>query len=105
MTTDPELVNRPVSRYIHRSLRTAWRINKTRPMWLIFDYVNPVRQFKRGALYDPDANSPFPEYDPDPENDADVTEDDGDGEGLDLPPYNPIIPECVVPTGIEGSLY
>ena len=58
-------------------------------MCVIFDCVNPVRQFKRGTTYNPEDKNAFPDYDPSPELDGDVTESD---EEADLQPYNPIIP-------------
>ena len=58
-------------------------------MALIFDVVNPVRQFKRDKYYDSDdePEEAFAIYDPSPESDPNVTEDD---ERCDLKPYLPI---------------
>jgi hypothetical protein len=71
-------------------------------MCLIFDYINPVRQFKRGTVYDSeDDDAPFPEYRPDPEQDPDVVETDWEVDDDDNPvvlePYNPpALPPCVL---------
>ena len=58
-------------------------------MSLIFNPINPVRQFERGVPYDNNAvpKDAFAKYDPDPEQDPNVTEDKGDE---DLKPYEPI---------------
>jgi hypothetical protein len=45
-------------------------------MGLIFDAVNPARQFKRGTVFDPSANHPYPKYNPNSRDDPDVTEYD-----------------------------
>jgi hypothetical protein len=63
-------------------------------MCLVFDCVNPARQFKRGTQYNSDDEDPFPEYNPDPDNDSEVTEDDDVG-GTGQQPYLPVIPEYV----------
>ena len=98
---DPKLIDQPVERLVHESLRNAWVVNKSRPMCLIFDCVNPARQFKRGVLYDLDETTPFPNYDPDPERDGNVMEGD-EGPHPGLQPYNPAIPECVYSLSAVG---
>lgn len=45
-------------------------------MCIIFDAVNPLRQFKRGTVYNKNDNDPFPVYDP--RKRAEVTESDHD---------------------------
>jgi hypothetical protein len=92
--TDPQQVDHPVLDLIHPSLRHAWEVNKHRQMCLIFDCVNPVRQFKRGTVYDESDDHPFPRYSPSPEEDGNVTETDEAG---GTQPYNPIaVTECVL---------
>jgi len=82
---DPELVVEPVLPLIAPALQNAWAINKKNKMSLIFDVVNPVRTFKRGAKYDEEAEDPYTDYDPNQEEDPNVTEtDEGDAQ-----PYNP----------------
>ena len=89
-TTNPKLVDRLAFDFVHESLCSAWQINPDRPMCLIFDCVNPARQFKRGTPYNADEGVPFLEYD------GDVTEADEDDE-VGLQPYQPVVPECVQP--------
>jgi hypothetical protein len=69
----------------------AWRINTDHRMALIFDAVNPARQFKRGEILDEkaDADEAFPTYSPSPSTDLNVTEVDEHSDG-DLKPYAPI---------------
>ena len=58
-------------------------------MSLVFDPVNPVRQFEWDVPYDDKAEpkDAFAKYNPNPEQDPNVTEDEGDE---DLKPYEPI---------------
>lgn len=86
-TTDPKGVTTPVLELIHPTLRDAWRVNGTNKMETIFDSVNPVRQFRRGEIYDETAEDAFAEYEPSPELDPNLTESDED---CNLKPYNPI---------------
>lgn len=87
--TDPTLIDRPDPDLVDPALSRAWKVNGNRQMCVIFDCVNPVRQFKRGTTYNPEDKTAFPDYDPSPELDGNVTESD---EEADLQPYNPIIP-------------
>lgn len=86
-TTDPKRVIAPVLELIHPALRDAWKVNGTHKMETIFDSVNPVRQFRRGEIYDETAEDAFAEYEPSPESDPNLTESDED---CNLKPYNPI---------------
>ena len=51
-------------RLVHENLASAWKIHKNNQMCYIFDYVNPVRQWKCGSKYT-DKNS-WAEYGPGP---------------------------------------
>src|ERR1700743_459236 len=84
---DPKLVKGPVADVVSPALKKAWAVNKAHRMALIFDAVNPVRQFKRNAKYDDDLEDPYAEYDPDPDGDPNVTKTDEDG---DTQPYSPV---------------
>ena len=88
-TTDPGLVTVPVPNLVHPALKDAWVINTNHKMALIFDIVNPVRQFKRDEYYDSDdePEKAFAIYDPSPKSDPNVTEDD---KCCDLKPYLPV---------------
>lgn len=90
-TTDPTKVTRPVEELVHEMMSRAWKVNNDRPMCFIFDVVNPARQFKRGMLYDEDAE--FPDYGPEPWDD--LTEADTDEPGW--MPYKPIAYQQVFP--------
>jgi hypothetical protein len=83
-TTDVDEVTGPVLSLVHERMRDAWEVHGDRPMWLVFDAVNPVRQFKRDMPYN--ARVDFPDYDSDAL--ADLTETDEGGAGL--MPYQPI---------------
>ena len=41
-TINPKLIDQPVERLVHESLRNALVVNKSRLMCLIFDHVNPA---------------------------------------------------------------
>ena len=86
-TTNPKEVVGPVLAVVAPALENAWAINQKNKMSLIFDIINPVRQFKRGAVYDDNKEDPYAEYNPDPDEDPNVTETDEDGK---TQPYNPI---------------
>jgi hypothetical protein len=53
-------------------------------MYILFDVVNPLRQFKQGTDFNEDDANPFPVYDP--QNHTDLME--SDEEGI-LQPYKP----------------
>ena len=97
-TIDPTLVDRPDTDVVDPALSRAWQINEHRQMCVIFDCVNPVRQFKRGTVYDETDPNTFPEYNPSPELDEDVTESD---EEATLRPYNPKVPLYVLPVPLS----
>ena len=80
--SDQAEIRRPSLKLIHPSLRSAWAINKHLPICFIFDTVSPARRFKRGTLFDEDAD--FPEYDEG--ESGNVTETDIPPPGL--MPYN-----------------
>ena len=71
--TDVTEVTGPVDSMVNQSMVGGWKVNKDLPMWLIFDTVNPVRQFKRGMPYDDDVD--FPAYGPPPWDDLTESED------------------------------
>lgn len=62
-TTNHRIVTHPVESLVHQALRDAWMINSRLPMAYIFDSVCPARRWRRGMLFDEQAD--FPEYDPD----------------------------------------
>jgi hypothetical protein len=88
--TNPIGVTSPVMSLVHPKMRQAWKINKGLPMWLKFDVVNPVRQFKRDMHYTDDAA--FPAYGPAPW--PDLTETDEPSSRPGLMPYAPINYKC-----------
>ena len=59
-------------------------------MCILFDAVNPLRQFKQGAEFDERSDDPFPDYYP--RDAADVTETDEEGS---LQQYKPMDYMCV----------
>lgn len=75
--TDPSLINGPVRERVLKAMSNAWSIPQGFQMCILFDAVNPVRQFKRGTVFNEVGDDPFPEYDP--EDHADLTESDEDG--------------------------
>ena len=79
----------PALDLVHPALSDAWIVHPKRENCIIFDVVNPVRQFKRGTVED--LAVPFPSYDPNPEEDPNVVESD-DGE-LPLQQYCPYLPD------------
>lgn len=83
-TTNVNEVTGPVMSMVHNAMTEAWTINKHLPMWLVFDSVNPVRQFKRGMAFN--SHVDFPEYGPPPW--TELTETDQPLPGL--MPYAPI---------------
>ena len=62
--TDPRRVKKPVEELIHKNLVNAWKVHKYNQMYCIFDYVSPVRQWKRGTKYTD--RDPCAEYGPGP---------------------------------------
>ena len=76
----------PVPDIIIPELYDAWKINPRHKMCIIFDAVNPCRQFKRGEVYDEDLEDPFAEYEPNADDDPNVTDTDVG----DTQPYAPI---------------
>jgi hypothetical protein len=82
--TDPTRTTVPDPALIIPALFDAWEVNPKHKMCILFDAVNPCRQFKRDATYDDDLEDPFAEYDPDKE--GDVTDTDVG----DTQPYAPV---------------
>jgi len=91
--TDPMLVTRPAMEFVHSTMVNICFVYPHRQMCVIFDVVNPLRQFKRGMLHTDDPAVPFPIYDPSPEGDPNVTESDVEP---GLMQYRPLIPESCV---------
>jgi len=84
--TDVRYTPVPVPDIIIPALYGAWQVNPKHKMCILFDAVNPCRQFKRGQVYDEDLEDPFAEYNPNADEDPDVTDtDEGDAQ-----PYAPI---------------
>lgn len=86
--TDPNDTPAPVRSIVHPALRDAWQVNPRHKMCILFDAVNPCRQFKRDAVYDEDLEDPFAEYTPNMEEDEYVTDTDNDDGNAQ--PYAPI---------------
>ena len=83
-TTDRTLVDKPVDAATHNDMSQAWEITQYFQMCILFDAINPLRQFKRGTEFNEDDADPFPVYNP--RDHADLTE--SDEEGI-LQPYKP----------------
>ena len=83
--TDVSEVTGPVDSMVDESMALGWKLNNDHPMWLIFDAINPVRQFNRRMKYHD--NKDFPAYGPEPW--VDLTETDEPHVGL--MPYAPIL--------------
>lgn len=89
-TTDRALVDKPVFKFIAPGMSEAWEISEHFQMCILFDAVNPLRQFKRGTKYNEDAEDSFPDYTA--KEKGEVTETDERGE---LQPYKPQYYRCV----------
>ena len=85
--TDPAKVKRPVTSLISPILATSWRVYQKHDMCFIFDSTSPARRFKRGMIFNEEAE--FPED----THDGDVTETDGPSPGW--MPVDPAIVRCV----------
>jgi hypothetical protein len=72
----PRQVYQPVMSVVHPLLQGAWKINRRHKMGLIFDVVNPARQFKRGSDYNDDDDLPYAKHVPNSRDDPNVTESD-----------------------------
>ena len=83
-TTDRSLVNRPVNRLVHADMSQVWKIFEHSQMCILFDAFSPLRQFKRGTVFNKD-DDPYAEHDP--RSTEDVTE--SDDEEAPLQPYKP----------------
>ena len=88
--TDRNKVEGPVEDLVAPEMRRSWAIQQNYPMCVLFDYVNPVRVFKRGTEFDDSAESPFADYDP--KDTGDITETDENGVAQQ---YNPLEYMCV----------
>lgn len=88
-TTDRSQVNRPIDKYVHPSMSGAWAISKRFQMCIIFDSVNPLRQFKRNSVFNQNDDDPFPLFNP--RKRAEITESDYEGR---LQPYRPVAYMC-----------
>lgn len=74
----------PAKDLIHKDMHNSWAVDSYFQSCLLFDLVNPVRQFKRGTTYDSEDEEPFSTYDN--RNQTEVTESDSNGT---LQPYRP----------------
>ena len=74
-STDPAKVKWPITRLVGPSLATAWRVNQKHDMCFIFDSTSPAHRFKRGMVFNEEAN--FPED----TQDGEITKTDGPGPG------------------------
>ena len=64
---DLTLVNCPDTNIVDPTLSCAWQINEHCQMCVSFNCISPVRQFKRGMVYDKTNPNTFPEYNLSPE--------------------------------------
>ena len=85
--TDSTKIKRPILGLISPVLARAWRVNQEQKMCFIFDLRSPARRFKRGMVYNEDANFPQDSCD------GDITETDGPG--LGWMPVDPVMAVCV----------
>ena len=88
--TDRALIDKQVDALICPAMANAWDIHGYFQTCILFDAVNPLRQFKRGAEFDEMSDDPFPDYHP--RDAADVTETDEEGS---LQQYKPMDYTCV----------
>ncbi|KAF9642918.1 hypothetical protein BDM02DRAFT_3132772 [Thelephora ganbajun] len=84
-TTDRSLIDKPVHAHIHVKMSNTWELFQYFLMCILFNVVNPLRQFKKGTVFNKDDDDPYPEYNP--RDSGDVTELDADGT---LQPYKPM---------------
>ena len=85
--TDPAKVKQPILHLIDPALVAAWDINTDHEMCFIFDAISPARRFKRGMVFNEDADFPQDTCD------GDITETDGPDPGW--MPVNPRVVGCV----------
>lgn len=90
--TDRSCISQPVSKYIHPTMSGAWAIPKKFQMCIIFDAVNPLRQFKRDTVFNAKDKDPFPNYNP--RKTAEVTESDYEGKLQPFKPWNYVYVHC-----------
>ena len=89
--TDRSLIDKPVRALIVPAMSMAWEISQYYQMCILFDAVNPVRQFKRGTVFNEEEEDPYPKYNPCDGGDA--TESD---EEATFKPYKPSDYLCVI---------
>ena len=70
-------IEEPVHRLIIPEMRKAWAIPQEFQMCILFDFVKPVRVFKRGTIYDEGAEEPFADYDTSEMDDMTETDEFG----------------------------
>ena len=93
--TDPSRISMPVMDLVDESLTEAWAIHPSHQMCIIFDVINPVRQFRKG-MRDNQDNTPCPVYMPNPEEDLNAVETNG--KRWPLMQYQPYLPDGYVPS-------
>ena len=79
---DPTNVELPIRAVVHRSMGSAWRVNKTLPMCFIFDSISPARRFKRGMPFSDSEKVALPILSDKEVGSGNVTETDGPDPGL-----------------------
>ena len=85
--TDPKKVRRPIPHLVSPALAAAWSIHQNHDMCFILDAVSPARRFKRGMVFDDQADFPQDTCD------GDITETDGPTPGW--MPVDPDLAKCV----------
>jgi hypothetical protein len=89
--TVPQMVEQLVSTHVHVALRRGWTINRSLPMWFLFDVISPAHQFKRGTPFVDGVEFPILDL----KHPGDITEtDDGPSGWM---PYWPGKYRCVCP--------
>ena len=86
--TNPTKVKQPFISQVNPALSLAWRVNPKHDMCFIFDSTSPARRFKRGMVFNEDADFPTDTHD------GNITETDGPGPGW--MPVDPGIVRCVL---------
>lgn len=89
-TTERSRVNKPIAKHIAPTMAGTWAITKRFQMCILFDAVNPLRQFKRDTVFNENDEDPFPDYNP--RKIAEVTESDYEGS---LQQFKPLFYLCV----------
>lgn len=75
--TERTKIHGPIDKLIDAAMEDTWEMSQHLQMCILFDYVSPVRLFKRGSIFDEHAENSFPDYDPNEAGDATETDESG----------------------------